>query len=179
MRDYGNIIVVIDFNKFKGRLIQLNKDKDYIIEGSSIEYYDEFSYHDHSKKAKSPLFYKVETFRKEREYRICIINQGTDDDKPFILNIGSIRDICEVYSFKEFYTKHRIQENQGHYTLISYLQEPYMNAGPFQVSQQCPSCRKYSQVLSSSRNGAIVAGFICENCGLEFYWDYSDYHGLK
>ena len=87
-------VVVYDPQKFIERVIAAADREKIEIEASLVNYVDEDSYHDSAENNRA-VFFKRDRYSHQREGRF-VVNRGSAPVEPFVLEIGNIRDICEL-----------------------------------------------------------------------------------
>lgn len=96
-KEFGQFCVVIhNVESFLERIKEAVLKKNFFMKANFVNYYDIDSSNG-SYNGIDAVFHKHDKFSYQNEYRI-VINNKLGNDNPYSLNIGDIRDICNVSS---------------------------------------------------------------------------------
>jgi hypothetical protein len=92
-RSMGKFVVLIHPpDAFIKRVIAAANAKGFTLSGGSVEYFDPDSFSGH---VDHVAFAKKRDYAWQREYRF-VIERGVEKPEPFVLEVGSLRDLCTV-----------------------------------------------------------------------------------
>lgn len=100
--DFGeHVIVIKDFTEFSKRLENAVEDHKDInaCRHTKVDYFSDM-FHGSFNDDEIP-FKKHESFSFQKEYRI-VVRTKQHDEKPLVLNLGNLRDICLPFTVKQF-----------------------------------------------------------------------------
>lgn len=102
----GHVMTIINFNVFIDRLRDACIKKGIGFDAGLVKYVDTKKVHGTVDKSKIG-FIKQKSHAHEREYRVVFRANGVLDD-PFVLDIGSLRDIVQIMTLEEFRKKWKL-----------------------------------------------------------------------